>query len=31
MQSTPVDTKQRLPENASEEVTKVIVFASWGG
>jgi hypothetical protein len=30
MKSTPVDTKQRLAENASGEVTKVIVFASWG-
>jgi hypothetical protein len=30
MKST-LDTKQRLPENASEEVTKMIVFASWGG
>jgi hypothetical protein len=30
MKNTLVDTKQRLPENVSEEVTKVIVFASWG-
>jgi len=30
MKSTSVHTKQRFPENASEEVTTVIVFASWG-
>jgi hypothetical protein len=31
MKNTFIDTKQRRPENASGEVTKVIVFASWGG
>jgi len=31
MKSKPIDTKQRRPEKASGEVTRVIVFASWGG
>jgi hypothetical protein len=30
MKNTLVDNKQRLPENVSEEVTKVIVSAAWG-
>jgi hypothetical protein len=30
MKKTPVDTKQWLPENASREVTSMIVFAAWG-
>jgi hypothetical protein len=30
MKKSLVDNKQWLPENASGEVTKVIVFASWG-
>jgi hypothetical protein len=30
MKNTPVDTKQRVAVNVSEEVTSVIVFASWG-
>jgi len=28
---TPVDTKQRVGAERFREVSKVIVFASWGG
>jgi hypothetical protein len=28
---TPADTKQRVEAETSREVSKVIVFASWGG